>query len=271
MSICTLRKLKIVWFLVIFLPCLHAVSLASEDETPDSDPVGYTTQNDSLDAQSALSTQPLPIVTDDEVIPEDSPQIVSSSTRKNILVEPDLLAAYQSLMSGNDIYAQRLYRQILHRDVRNIDALLGMAVIAERQGRQNDARGWYNTVLELQPKNTIARIAISNTQFEQNSSAREVFLKNMLYEQDKNPNVHAALATIYASRKQWQAAQVAFAEAWRLAPDNADYVLNLAVSLDQLGQSQLALEHYRKAKVLLQQQQLVNLDSINTRINALSK
>ena len=44
-------------------------------------------------------------------------------------------------------------------------------------------------------------------------------------------------------------AQQAYFEAYRLESDNADYMYNLAVSLDQLKQPKLALDYYQKALV----------------------
>lgn len=42
-------------------------------------------------------------------------------------------------------------------------------------------------------------------------------------------------------------AQQAYFEAYRLESDNADYLYNLAVSLDHLKQARLALDYYQKA------------------------
>jgi len=58
-------------------------------------------------------------------------------------VDPTLMAAYQAFTRGEDVAAQQQYRQVLQRDVHNVDALLGMAAIAQRQGRNADAAGWY--------------------------------------------------------------------------------------------------------------------------------
>ena len=43
-------------------------------------------------------------------------------------------------------------------------------------------------------------------------------------------------------------AQQAYFEAYRLESENADYLYNLAVSLDHLKQPKLALEYYLKAQ-----------------------
>ena len=52
---------------------------------------------------------------------------------------------------------------------------------------------------------------------------------------------------MYAEQNRWGDAQTAYFEAFRIAPGNADYAFNLAVSLDRLHQSQAALGYYEKA------------------------
>lgn len=48
-------------------------------------------------------------------------------------VDPVLLSAYEAYSRGDDTAAQKQYRQVLQADIRNVDALLGMAAIAVRQ------------------------------------------------------------------------------------------------------------------------------------------
>src|SRR5690606_22588549 len=59
-----------------------------------------------------------------------------------------------------------------------------------------------------------------------------------------------ALGNWYARQARWADAQQAYFEAVRLDADNADYVFNLAVSLDRMGQEQAALGHYQRALTL---------------------
>ncbi|MDP3087563.1 MAG: tetratricopeptide repeat protein [Methylotenera sp.] len=167
-------------------------------------------------------------------------------------VDPTLMAAYQAFTRGNDVSAQQQYRQVLQRDVRNVDALLGMAAIAQRQGRDADSAGWYQKVLEIEPKNTIALSAImgasnSNQQDTTDTVGAESRIKNMLAQHPDAANLHAALGNLYAEQGQWPSAQEAYFNASRLVPDNADYAFNLAISLDQMGKSNLALKQYERA------------------------
>jgi Tfp pilus assembly protein PilF len=166
-------------------------------------------------------------------------------------VDPILLAAYQAFTHGEDANAQQQYRQVLQRDVRNVDALLGMAAIAQRQGRDADAQGWYQKVLEIEPRNTVAQSAIFSPQANADVIGTESRIKNMLAQQPDSANVHAALGNLYAEQNQWPSAQESYFNASRLAPNNADYAFNLAISLDQMGKSGLALKQYQRALDLL--------------------
>jgi Tfp pilus assembly protein PilF len=166
-------------------------------------------------------------------------------------VDPTLLAAYQAFTRGEDVNAQQQYRQVLQHDVRNVDALLGMAAIAQRQGRDADAQGWYQKVLEIEPRNSIAQTAIVRSQANTDSVGAESRIKSMIAQQPEGANLHAALGNLYAEQSQWPSAQEAYFNASRLAPNNADYAFNLAISLDQMGKSSLALKQYRRALDLL--------------------
>ena len=220
---------------------------------------------------------------------EDTQQSVNTKRSKNAPlklttkssvtgVDPTLLAAYEALNRGEDATAQQQYRAVLQKDVRNVDALLGMAVIAQRQGRNADAEGWFHKVLEVEPKNVIAQTAllsqkergVGSDSIEQNS---ESHIKNMLVQQPEAANLHAALGNIYAEQGQWVAAQSAYFEASRLAPQNADYAFNLAVSLEQIRKSDLALTQYQRALALLNQSGATSPDraTVETRIQALQK
>lgn len=194
-------------------------------------------------------------------------------------VDPTLLAAYQAFSRGDDVAAQQQYRQVLQGDVRNVDALLGMAAIAQRQGRDADATGWYQKVLEIEPRNTIAQSAITSVQMNAASSnlaatdlvGAESRIKNMLAQQPEAANLHAALGNLFAAQNQWASAQEAYFNASRFAPNNADYVFNLAVSLDQLGKPSLALAQYRHALDLLNNSGAASPDraQLEARIQAL--
>ena len=183
-------------------------------------------------------------------------------------VNPVLMSAYEAYNAGDDTQAQQLYKQVLKRDIRNLDALLGLAAIAARQGRSADATAWYGKVLEVDPRNNIAQAALLDNQSQGNELTNETSLKNMLAKQPDDANLHVALGNLYAEQNLWPAAQQAYFDAYSLNK-TADNAYNLAVSLDQMGKSKLALPYYRRA--LEQATDASNIDKValQARINAI--
>ena len=80
----------------------------------------------------------------------------------------------------------------------------------------------------------------------------EAKLKQLLAEQPAG-FLHFALGNLYATQKRWPEAQQAYFQAYHLASDNPDYAFNLAVSLEQIGQTKPALTYYQRALALQQQ------------------
>jgi tetratricopeptide (TPR) repeat protein len=210
--------------------------------------------------KAVKTAKPEPMVFGEPI--EDSKQSSMQITRNNPgpRMNPDLMAAYRAFNAGDDAESQELYRKVLRSDVRNVDALLGMASIAQRQGRNQDAMGWYGKVLEIEPRNSIAQAAMANTISQADPVSTESRIKNLLAQQPTAPHLHEALGNIYAERGQWAAAQQSFFEAHRLEATNPEYAFNLAISLDQLGKPSLALEYYKKTLDLMQRTSTTTID-----------
>lgn len=179
-----------------------------------------------------------------------TPELPTTSTftvsKSNVApaLNPNLSAAYKAWQAGDITSAQKQYRMVLQNDSGNVDALLGMAAIALQQGRQADARGWYGKVLELEPRNPTAQSALIGIGEEADPLGSESALKNLLAQQPEAAHLHALLGNLYASQQQWSSAQQAYFQAHHFAPENVDYLFNLAVSLDQMGKPALALPYY---------------------------
>jgi len=203
-------------------------------------------------------------------IASESASIEISRSQTEQGVNPVLLNAYNAYNAGNDTEALALYRTVLQKDRRNVDALLGMGAIAERQGRQNDALGWFRKVLELEPRNAIALSAFYDS--EQDVQTKEQKLKSLIA---KNPNDFNALADLgayYADQDRWAEAQQSYFEAYRLNI-TADNAFNLAVSLDQMRKPKLALPYYQQALDLINKSPTYSFDQsiVQMRIKAIQE
>ena len=161
-------------------------------------------------------------------------------------VNPTLMQAYQALESGDFAKANTLYQQVLDMEPRSVDALLGLGAIAAKAGRIEQAAQHYQRVLELEPRNAFAQgglIAIVGGADRQGSESR---LK-LLIAREPSSFLYFTLGNLYAEQGQWPGAEQAYFQAYQQQPDNPDYAFNLAVGLEHLGQTRLALDHYRKA------------------------
>jgi tetratricopeptide (TPR) repeat protein len=208
--------------------------------------------------------QPLVVPT----IASESASIQISRNQPAPAVSPILMSAYNAYLAGNDSEAQALYKRVLQREYRNVDAMLGLGAIAERQGRIDDAFGWYQKVLELDPRNAVALSAFANNV--QDDQSKALKLKNMLAENPNDANVHASLAAHYAEQSRWSEAQQSYFEAYRLSA-TAENAFNLAVSLDQMGKPKLALPYYQQALGLLASSpsMVIDVATLQARITAI--
>lgn len=156
-----------------------------------------------------------------------------------------LTQAHAAYERGALVDAQRLYTQAAARN-RSTDALLGLAAIAIAQNRETDAQRLYRDVLDLDPRNATAQAALLDLLGNTDGPATESRLKALI-ERDPSAQLYQTLGNLYADQQRWNDAQAAYYEAYRLAPDNADYAFNLAASLDQLRQGAAAARYYEKA------------------------
>jgi Flp pilus assembly protein TadD len=175
-------------------------------------------------------------------------------------VSPELSAAYSALTRGDYAQAKKLYAQLVGVTPLNLDAQLGLAAASARSGDNALAARHYRRVLELDPRNSMAiagLLAVSESAGigagasggtkSETPGQLEAELKALIYKDPNAASLQFSLGNLYASQRHWTEAQQAFFEAYRLDADNADYLYNLAVSLDQLNQSRLALDYYQKS------------------------
>nr|WP_248595435.1 tetratricopeptide repeat protein [Candidatus Accumulibacter phosphatis] len=155
--------------------------------------------------------------------------------------------AYDAWLSDRLDEAHHGYEQVLRRDPRNADALLGLAVIASQRGNAERAQALYLQVLESDPGNVTAQAALINMRGQSSAARSESRLKTLIAKQPDSAALFFALGNLYAGQSRWSEAQQAYFQSYSLEPGNADHVFNVAVSLDQLRQKKLAVQYYRMA------------------------
>jgi Tfp pilus assembly protein PilF len=165
-------------------------------------------------------------------------------------VNPVLNAAY-SAYAANDLAAARSgYTAVLERDPANRDAMLGLAGIAAREQRNDEAENLYLRILRADPTDAYAQTGLISIRSSADPVAAESRLKTLIANQPDSAFLHYALGNLYAKQRRWNDAEQEQFRAFALDGDNADYCFNLAVSLDQMRQSQQALTHYQRALAL---------------------
>lgn len=175
-------------------------------------------------------------------------------------LNPQLSDAYDALRAGRIDDAKKLYDALLLTEPRNIDALLGRAMVAQQTGDTDSAIRYLYQVIQLDPSNALAQGGLINLLGRADPQSAESRLKSLIAK-DPSAFLYFSLGNLYADQGNWQAAQSAYFQAHHLQPDNAEYVFNLAVSLEHLGQPKLALGFYRQALALAKSGGRASFDS----------
>ena len=166
-------------------------------------------------------------------------------------INPELSIAYQSLAGGDYALAQKQYTKLVLAEPLNVDAQLGLATASARRGDDALAARHYRQVLALDPRNGLAIMGLLALNEGAQPASLEIELKTLIGRNPDAAPLHFGLGNLYANGRRWTEAQQAYFEAFRIDPQNPDYLFNLAVSLDQLRQTRLALEYYRKAEAVV--------------------
>ncbi len=183
-------------------------------------------------------------------------------------LNPHLTRGYQALQAGNYNEAQEAYRKVLQSDRNNRDALLGLAALQERKGDGEGAARLYQRLLELDPNDGAAQGGLTGLG-EGDPVRAESRLKSLLGQQPDSDPLHFALGNLYAGQQRWAEAQQAYFRAFQKQPGNPDYLYNLAVSLDHLGQNKLARDYYQRALAASNRPHNFSPDEVRGRIEAL--
>lgn len=171
------------------------------------------------------------------------------------IINPDLSAAYGSYQQGDYNVAGRLYQQVLNSEPNNRDAMLGLASVYLKQNNFPMTQNLYARLLELNPRDPIARAGLLEISMQDDPVRQESELKSMVSAFPGVAPISFALGNLFARQNRWSEAQSAYFNALLVAKsDNTsaavspDYAFNLAVSLEQLNQLSSALDFYREAE-----------------------
>lgn len=223
------------------------------------------TSNDEIRTESSVASLP-------EDIQVDS-SLISISKSKKLEQENVMISqAFKAYQDGHYDAAKSIYEGVLKNDPDNRDAHLGLGAIAISHQDRKSAYSHYVYLLELNPLDTLAMSALIGLSNSADPVKDESAIKLLLQREGDMPYLYFSLGNLYAKQQRWTSAQQAFFDAYRLDTTNADYVLNLAISLDQIGQYDSALDFYKTA-IDLSQNSSTRFDPVpvNNRIFALSK
>lgn len=186
-------------------------------------------------------------------------------------VNPTVHEAYTALQAGQFDAAQRLYRDALRGEPANVDALLGLAAIAQQQNRPEEAQRHYLAILDAEPRHALAQSGLISLMGRADPQASESRLKQLIAREPSAP-LYFNLGNLYAEQGLWAQAQQAYFQAHHLEPRNPDYAYNLAIGLEHLGQAKLALDFYRKALQLASSAGAAHFDTVRAqeRVNQLA-
>jgi len=174
-------------------------------------------------------------------------------------VAPVIKDAYLALQEGRLDRAETLYRNALQSEGQNVDALLGLAAIAAQRREVQQAIGFYERILDAEPRNATAQAGLIALIGQADPQMSETRLKQLIA-REPSAFLYYSLGNLHANQNQWPAAQQAYFQAFQMQSDNPDYAYNLAVGLEHLNQSKLALTYYRKAIDLSFQKGRANFD-----------
>ncbi|MCX7150271.1 MAG: tetratricopeptide repeat protein, partial [Rhodocyclales bacterium] len=221
-------------------PPIAGVASAASPATP----VAEDKADDSARAAAKAPAQARRAISATAATDPDSPIRV---TKVPLKVSPSLSRGFDAFNRGDLALAQIEYGQAYRSDPRNTDAMHGLAAIAVRQGRFDEADVLYRQITEADPQDTVAMSALINSRRQIDPSVAESRLKSLSAAQPELAAPHFSLGNLYARHGRWSEAQQSYFRAYSAEPDNPDILYNLAISLEHLRQNKLAAQYYSLA------------------------
>ena len=243
------------------------------------------TKNDAREAQAVKSTRIEKPNSARSVVKKQSEdnRIGSSLSSQSAIVKKGKVkqdpytsaidSGYQAFLAGDLTTAKRHYTEALRINSYGRDALLGNAALAMAEKRYQAALNYYQSRLARSPKDTYALSGILSIAGIDDPSPELISNVNeLLADNPEAAYLHFLQGSLLAANNRWNAAQESFFKAWSREPSRAEYVLNLAISLDHLNKTKEALQFYRQALSLSSQSAVaIDVDSIARRVQQLEE
>ncbi|NOX67761.1 MAG: hypothetical protein GXP15_01105 [Gammaproteobacteria bacterium] len=182
----------------------------------------------------------------------------------------DERAAFEAYQTGDYRRAEIHYRAALGIDPRNSNALAGLAAVLRKTAGPDKWIPVYEKLLEQEPRNTAAASVLLMHSSSGDRATRTTRLKVLLQRHPQAAELHFALGLLAAEVESWAEARLAFLNAHRLEPANADYSFNAAVCMHHLGQYRQARSYYRIASTTADRSSSVDRNLIAEQLHKLT-
>ncbi|UQB43032.1 tetratricopeptide repeat protein [Thiomicrospira microaerophila] len=183
------------------------------------------------------------------------------------------LLAYEAYIQGDFDRAQDLYNRHLLGYPNSRVSKLGLAAIAVHRGHYEKAFNFYQQLLKENSEDKEAKLGIASLASTlAGLGPHNLDLKAILQNNPFSSELQFAVGNVYAKQGDWFRAQQYYFESVRLDNNNANYRINLAISLDHLGDFHSALDHYKHALAIADfHDARFSTDSIKRRVIAIER
>lgn len=202
---------------------------------------------------------------------QPDPGLVATTTTQ--IEDPayvDVQAAYRAYSAGKFGLAERLYRRALATDKNHRHALGGLAAVLQRTARIDESLPIYERLLQIEPRDTAAAASLIAHVASADPAANETRVKVLIQRHPESAALHFALGLLMAEAERWPEAHEAFLNASSLAPVNADYSYNVAVSAQHLGRVGTARAYYEAALSSAGAESMVDRKAVSRQLESLS-
>ena len=116
----------------------------------------------------------------------------------------------------------------------------------------------------------VASAALLSAGEDEDGTATESAFKHLVQQHPDSPQLRFALGAHFANVSRWPEARLEFEQARRLDPKNPEYLYNLAVALEHLGQAADAAKHYELALASISDSSSLDAAQVTARLERLA-